>query len=283
MFNASQILTDAYAKELARHFRENFPSGNGAHGEAAEAVARMALSRTARSDALFHDLEHTMNVAQVSQDIMAGAQLRDGRLKIEDWLHFTVASFCFALGFVRDVCAGDGRRRCQIDAAGGSVELPVGATDGFLWPYAADRGMLFAEAFFAEHPLIDGKVVAQLIDYARFPPPSDRQPDTATLPGLLRAAHYIGAIADPNFLLKLKPLYLELHESGLAKRLGYGSVVDLRLGYPKLYWTTIYPLTRDATELLTFTPTGRQWLANMYAQLLAEEHAGAAEPDAAAG
>jgi hypothetical protein len=274
MFSATGILVDAFAEELARRYRQIFPSAEAAYGDAAVAVSRMALSRIARSDALFHGVEHTMNVALVGQDIMAGLLLRDGRLTTVDWLHYTAASVCFGLGFVRDVCQGDRGRQCRIDGNGTTVDLPEGATDGFLWPYAADRAMLFAESFFRDHLLIDGAVIASLVDYTRFPPPPDRQRDTASLPGLLRAAHYIGAIADANFLLKLKPLFLELRELGLADRLGYGSVVQLRLGYPKLYWSTIYPLTRDGAELLTFTPTGRQWLANMYAQLLAEEHAG---------
>ncbi|MBM3492403.1 MAG: metal-dependent phosphohydrolase [Alphaproteobacteria bacterium] len=277
MFNATGILIDAFIEDLAQRYRQLFPSADAAYGEAAVAVARMALSRVARSDALFHGVEHTMNVAHVGQDIMAGLLVRDGRLTTVEWLHFTAASVCFALGFLRDVCEGDGRRRCRIDGNGGSIDLPIGVTDGFLWPHAANRAMLFVEKFFRDHLLIDGAKVASLVDYTRFPPPADRQHDTATLSGLVRAAHYIGAIADPNFLLKLKPLFLELKECGLAQKLGYGSVVELRLGYPKLYWSTMYPLTRDGAELLTFTPTGRQWLANMYAQLLLEEHAGKAD------
>jgi hypothetical protein len=89
---------------------------------------------------------------------------------------------------------------------------------------------------------------------------------------LLRAAHFIGATADPSFMAKLKPLYLEMQESGVVRQQGSGGVAEFRAGYAALFWSTIHRLTRDGAEFLKFTASGRQWLANMYAQVLAEEH-----------
>ena len=49
-------------------------------------------------------------------------------------MHFVVSTLCFAVGFMRDVCPGDdGKGLCVIDAAGGTVTMPRGATDGWLW------------------------------------------------------------------------------------------------------------------------------------------------------
>ena len=124
---------------------------------------------------------------------------------------------------------------------------------------------------FAGHKAIDPEILAGNIEYCRFPPLRDRNPDTDTWPGLLRAAHFIGAVADPSFLAKLKPLYLELKESGVLDQLGFIDAADLRAGYTALFWNHIHDLTRDAADLLRFTDSGRQWLANMYAQLLSEE------------
>ena len=58
---------------------------------------------------------------------------------------------------------------------------------------------MFVREYFTNHLVIDPELIVANIEYARFPPPLDRNLETDTYPGLLRAAQVIGAIADPDF------------------------------------------------------------------------------------
>jgi hypothetical protein len=274
MFKTSEILIDAFVGQLRQTYGAVFGSREQPdYPDLLAEIGRIALNRIARSNALYHDLDHTMKVTLVGQDILQGRIIRDGDVSPADWLHFVASLLCFSIGFVRDICPGDGGNRCVVDESGRTVELPRGATDGYLWPYAADRGRLFVRARFRGHPMIDPEILAATIDYARFPPPPDRNLETDNYGGLLRAAHFIGAAADPSFMAKLKPLYLEMQESGvIPPPHGSAGLAEFRAGYAALFWSTIHRLTRDGAEFLKFTASGRQWLANMYAQVLAEEH-----------
>ena len=74
--------------------------------------------------------------------------------------------------------------------------------------------------------------------------------------------------------IKIPSMVQELEESGMTKLLGYSTVAEFQAHYPDLFWETLHPLIRDAADLLKFTGHGREWLANMHAHLLSEEHRG---------
>ena len=272
MFKPTEILIDAFLKGVRESYGAAFGGAEPGHADLLTEVGRAALNRIARSNALYHDLDHAMTVVLVGQDILMGRIVRDGDVEPADWVRYVASLLSFSVGFVRDVCPGDHGNRCVVDGNGGTIELPRGATDGFLWPYAAERGKLFARARFRGHPVLDPEILAANIEYGRFPPAPDRNLETRNYGGLLRAAHFIGAAADPNFMAKLKPLFLEMQESGVARHFGNDGVAEFRAGYAALFWDTIHRVTRDGAEFLKYTPSGRQWLANMYAQVLAEEH-----------
>ena len=183
-----------------------------------------------------------------------------------------VSLFCFGLGFTRNLCPGDRGALAVIAEDGTSLTLARGSTDGSLWPCFTDRSKIFVRHYFREHHIIDPEQVAANVEYGRFPPPADRNFETESYPGLLRAAQVIGAIADPDFSMKMTRLWLELKECGMHSALGYGSVSDLRDTYPAFFWQTLHPLIPEGADLLTYTGSGRLWLANMHAHVLQEEH-----------
>ena len=203
---------------------------------------------------------------------MRGRMVRDGDVSSHDWVNFICSLLCFAIGFSRDVCPGDGDSVCVINDEGETVTLPRGATDGYLWPNFVDRSKIFVRNRFADHRILDSELMAANIEYARFPPPADRNLETTTYPGLLRASHVIGAIADPNFMLKMKPLQLELEESGLIEQIGYKTVQEFRENYDKLFWELLQPQIVEGVAFLKLTDQGRVWLATMYAHVLTIEH-----------
>lgn len=272
MFRPSDIIIEAFVRRLRDDYDAVFGAGQPGHRETIVETARMALPRIARSDALFHDLDHTMLVTLVGQDILRGRMARDGDVSAGDWVHFVASLLCFAVGFVRNVCPGDDGDDCVIDDGGSRLVLPRGATDARLWPHFTDRGKMFVRHYFRHHPLLDCEVMAANIEYSRYPPPPDRNLETESYPGLLRAAHLIGSIADPNFILKIKPLVLELEESGMTAQLGFANVEEFLIGYPNMFWTHLYPRVAAGMELLKFSGEGRVWLTNLHAHLLSQEH-----------
>jgi hypothetical protein len=235
-------------------------------------VVRMSLARVARSDALYHDLVYTLLVTLVGQDILRGRIARDADVTSNDWVHFLASILCSNVGIVRGTCPGDDENRCVTGDDAEPMELPRGATDGALWSYRAERSQIFVRHHFRDHAVLSWEALAANIQYSRFPPPLDSDHEVASYPGLLRAAHLIGTVADPNFVLKINRLFLEAHESGIADQLGYANAPDFIARYPVFFWRVLHPLIGEATDLLGYTGAGRVWLANMHAHLLVEEH-----------
>jgi len=122
------------------------------------------------------------------------------------------------------------------------------------------------------HAVLDPEILAANIEYSRFPPLPGRNLETGSYPGLLRAAIYIGAVADPHFLLKMRRIFLQATESGVADQLGYPTPEEFFTAYTTVFWSILYPLIIDGMELLKYTGEGRGWLANMHAHLLIEQN-----------
>ena len=273
MFRPDDIVIEAFIDHLQDEYWRTFPGGATEHCHAIARTARVALGQIARSNALYHDLSHTVFVTQIGQNMLQGRILRSFDVSSADWMHFIVSTLCFAVGFVRDVCPGDdGKGKCAINAEGGFVTMPRGATDGWLWPYSTDRSKLFVAHHFRNDPVVDLHTVVAYIEYSRFPPLPDRNRETATYPGLLRAAHLIGSIADPDFNIKTKSLLVELEESGMTKLLGYSDIAAFRAEFQDLFWLSMYPLVAEGLKLLDLTGEGRELVTHLQAHLLIEDN-----------
>ena len=274
MFRPADIVIEAFIDHLQSEYWQTFPGGAPEHCHAIARTARVALGQIARSNAPYHDLSHTVFVTQIGQNLLQGRILRSFDVSSADWMHFIVSTLCFAVGFVPDVCPGDdGKGKCAINAEGGFVTMPRGATDGWLWPYFTDRSKLFVAHHFRNDPVVDMHTVVAYIEYSRFPPLPDRNRETATYPGLLRAAHLIGSIADPDFNIKTKSLLVELEESGMTQLLGYSDIAGFRAGFQDLFWLSMYPLVAEGLKLLDLTGEGRELVTHLQAHLLIEDNA----------
>lgn len=271
MFKPAEIVIDDVVPRLLGEYDRVFGAAEPANRDVINHVARQALDKLSRCDALYHDLKHTLNVTLVMQEALKGKQAIDGDVSPSDWTHMVVAALCFAIGFVRGVVPGDGDGRYVIDAEGRTVTLPDGATSASLMPWVADRSMRFVRSRFADHPVLDAELLAEAIAGTRLPILASTPISKEGWPGLLRGAQILGMVADPNFPLKLVPLFLELKETGLHEKLGYPDAAALRARYPELFWSAFAPHLDRATGYLRETEDGRQWLANMNAHLLTAE------------
>jgi hypothetical protein len=233
----------------------------------------MALELIANSDAPYHDLSHTICVTLVGQEVIKGKHLRQGGVSPRDWLHFIISLLCHDIGYVRGICSHDGGGRYVVNANAETIALPPGGTDASLTPYHVERGKLFVRERFSKNRTIDVDIVCANIEYTRFPVPADNDRKAESeYPALLRASDLIGQLADLNYMRKGPALFMEFVETGVADKLGYKTAAELRAAYPTFFWTTVSPYIGGALSNLRMTQEGKQWVANLYSHIFAEEH-----------
>src|SRR5258708_7652803 len=204
MFNPTQVVIDAFVEQLQEQYEQLYgvlePSYPGIIGF----IARLALENIANSDAPYHDMDHTIMVTLVGQEILRGKHISEGGVTPREWLHFIISLLCHDIGYVRGVCRGDGNGRYVCDAKGDVVTLPDGSTDASLTPYHVTRSKLFVRERFGKIALthVDTMEVEANIEHTGFPVPEDEQHSSnAAYPGLVRAPHLLAHLAHVNSLL----------------------------------------------------------------------------------
>lgn len=273
MFNPTETLIDAFVGELQHAYERTYGQLEPSYPAIISWAGRMALENIANSDALYHDVEHTLMVTLVGQEILRGKHLREGGVSPRDWLLFILSLLCHDIGYLRGVCREDKPGTYTTGINGQSVQLSAGATDAALTPYHVDRGKLFVRERFGGHAIIDVDVISANIERTRFPVPLDGDHQgTADYPGLVRAADLIGQLAAPNHVRRMPALFYEFEETGVNKSLGFKTPEDLRADYPAFFWKTVTPYIQDALRHLLVTQEGKQWVANLYAHVFALEH-----------
>jgi hypothetical protein len=277
MFNPTLIVIDAFIKELRLMYERTYSTLEPTYPGNISFAAQLALETIATSDAAYHDVNHTMMVTLVGQEILRGKHISVGGVTPRDWLHFIISLLCHDIGYVRGVCRGDGNGQYVINLAGDKVSVLEGATDAAMTPYHVARSKLFVrERGKAALIHLDTAEIEANIEHTRFPVPEDEQhASTDDFPGLIRAADLIGQFADINYLRKTAALFTEFRETGISNKLKYNSAADLRAKYPSFFWQMVQPYIVDGLRYLRVTQEGQQWVANLYANVFLTEHWGA--------
>lgn len=275
MFNATEILISDFVAKLRTGYHRTYGGLKPDYEDIIAWAGSMALENIANSDALYHNVEHTILVTLVGQEILRGKQIREGGVSCENWLHFIISLVCHDIGYVKGVCRGDDdRNHCYATGNGDAmVELTPGASDASLTPYHVDRGKLFIEERFGGNQIIDAKIIKQNVELTRFPVPKEEDhQDTRNFPGLVRAADLIGQMSDPRYLKKIAALFYEFEETGQNKYLKYSHPGDLKSNYPKFYWNVVHPYIQDGLRYLSLTQEGKQIIANLYSNVFMVEN-----------
>jgi hypothetical protein len=278
MFNPTQIVIKAFVEELQEMYGQVYGVLEPAYPGIIGFIARLALENIANSDAPYHDVNHTIMVSLVGQEILRGKHTSEGGVTPRDWLHFVISLLCHDIGYVRGACRGDRNGHYVSNMQGDLVSVPAGATDASLTPYHVTRSKIFIRERFGKASLthIDTREIEANIEHTRFPVPEDEEhTSTGDYPGLLRAADLIGQLADINYLRKTSALFAEFRETGATEKLGFQTAEDLRAAYPSFFWNAVKPYIGDALGYLRVTQEGKQWIANLYAHVFSEEHRGA--------
>jgi hypothetical protein len=272
MKTITAIAANKLGNFLTRDFRRIFGSAHSDDAERLGSAARSTIECLARSDALYHNYEHTLQVTMVGRDILQG-MIVSQRIEPADYSHLIVACLLHDIGYVRGVLSGDTETEFIVDAGGKKVTLPRGASDAALTPYHVDRSKIFAFERLEKAPNIDAARVAEAIEMTRFPVPQDSQRESGLEPKLVQAADLIGQLGDPLYSRKANALYYEFEEIGMNRQLGYSSPADIIEKYPAFFWNSVSAHLDDGIKYLNMTTSGRQWIANLHHHILCAERA----------
>ena len=266
MITVPELAAEALGSYLGEHMGRRFGSTDAELIELVQSGARLALDCIGNSDALYHNVEHTMLVTLVGYDILRGRRLLTDT-SASDYAHILVACLFHDIGYVRGILNDDSDDGFVVDAKGGMARLPRGSSDAALLPYHVDRSKLFVMDRIAKIKSLDATRIANAIEATRFPGSADASEDGV----LVRAADFIGQLGDPHYLRKANALYCEFEEVGMNKQLGYTSPADLVDLYPKFFWGNVSTQIESAIRYLNVTSNGRQWIANLYSNVFSAE------------
>ena len=266
MITVPELAAEALGSYLGEHMGRRFGSTDAELIELVQSAARLALDCIGNSDALYHNVEHTMLVTLVGYDILRGRRLLTDT-SASDYAHILVACLFHDIGYVRGILNGDSDDGFVVDAKGGMARLPRGSSDAALLPYHVDRSKLFVIDRIAKIKSLEATRIANAIEATRFPGSADASEDGV----LVRAADFIGQLGDPHYLRKANALYCEFEEVGMNKQLGYTSPADLVDLYPKFFWGNVSTQIESAIRYLNVTSNGRQWIANLYSNVFSAE------------
>jgi hypothetical protein len=271
MITIPELVSQSLGSFLTLQTKGLFASSHARLTELLPFAAKLTLECIGNSDALYHNIEHSMLVTLAGHDILIGrALLRP--TTASDYANFILACLTHDVGYVRGIVQGDEDESYVADVTGRTVRLPRGSSDAALAPYHVDRSKLFVLERLDTVEEFDAARIVRAIEYTRFPYASSSNDDLTEEEGLLlRAADLIGQLGDPHYMRKANALFYEFEEVGLNKTLGYDTPADIVYKYPQFYWNNVAPQIQTAIRYLNVTSSGRQWVANLYSNVFRAE------------
>jgi len=276
MLNLQKIKMEYCMDQLSRGYERNYSEMDKQLANILVWSVHLALENIANSDALYHNVDHTVMATLAGQSILEGKHLAEGGVTPGDWAHFIIALLFHDIGYVKGICRGDAGNAFSTGIDDIKVTLSNGGTDAALAPYHVDRSKRFVLERFGHGMImedaIDADLIASYIEMTRFPVPDEPwYQDTQEYRGLVRAADFIGQLGEPNRLQKCTALFYEFEEIGLNEKLGYKTAGDLRKNNAMFYWKVISPYVQDGLRYLRVTQEGKQWIANLQANVFGQD------------
>ncbi|MFH0734419.1 MAG: metal-dependent phosphohydrolase [bacterium] len=273
MLNFNILLIRPFINELKEQYQITFGILEPEFENILVWAGNSILEIISGTDALYHNVEHTMLVTLAGQEIIRGKHLKEGGITPQDWLNFIISLLCHDVGYVRGILKNDKKGCYDSGVKNKLITLEKGSTDAALTAYHVDRSKQFVFDRFEKVKYLDVDTIASYIEMTRFPIPADAaHSDTKSLEGLTRAADFIGQLGDPNYLRKTPALFYEMQEAKNNSSVTYLNPYDLKISYAKFYWDVVSPYIKDALVYLNLTPEGKQWIAQLHSQVFDAEH-----------
>src|SRR4030088_90276 len=268
MITLPELAAEALGAFLASDMKDRFGASHARLAELVPFAARLALECIGNSDALYHNVEHTLLVTLAAHDIFRGGPVHT-QMSADDYAHIIIACLNHDIGYVRGLFKDDDADVFVIDSTGRKVTLPRGSSDAGLMPYPVDRSKLYVMDRIEGIPQLNQQRIADAIEGTRFPPRADQECGEEA--AIVRAADFIGQLGDPKHLRKANALYHEFEEIGMNRQLGYESPADIVNRYPQFYWNSVAPHIQTEIRYLNMTSSGRQWIASLYGNVFRAE------------
>src|SRR5882757_10427023 len=115
MITLPQLGAEALGSFLASDMKDRFGSSHARLAELIPLAARIALECIGSSDALYHNVEHTLLVTLAGHDILRGRALHY-HMTAGDYAHVIIACLLHDIGYVRGLFKGDDEDGFVIDA-----------------------------------------------------------------------------------------------------------------------------------------------------------------------
>src|SRR3954452_5733134 len=106
MITIPELMAQALGSFLTTETTGRFGASRAELPELLPYAARLALECIGNSDALYHNIEHSMLVTLVGHDILVGRALRR-QTTSRDYANFIIACLTHDIGYVRGVIEGD--------------------------------------------------------------------------------------------------------------------------------------------------------------------------------
>src|SRR6476619_3104873 len=195
MITIPELVAQALGSFLTSETTSRFGSSNAILAEVLHFAARLTLECIGNSDALYHNIEHSLLVTLAGHDILMGRQLLRATTA-SDYANFILACLTHDIGYVRGILHGDENESYIADLSGRVVRLPRGSSDAALGPYHVDRSKLFVAERLDAAEEVDASRIAKAIEYTRFPYVASSSNDELNEEEglLLRAADLIGQL-----------------------------------------------------------------------------------------
>src|SRR5271154_5862923 len=168
MITLPKLAAEALASFLASDMKDRFGSSHARLAELIPFAARLALDCIGNSDALYHNVEHTLLVTMAGHDIFMGRALLMPSTPT-DYSNFIVACLTHDIGYVRGIIKGDDADGYVVDDTGRKISLPRGSSDAALAPYHVERSRLFVLDRLASAEEVDAARIARAIAFTKFP------------------------------------------------------------------------------------------------------------------
>src|ERR1700687_934184 len=138
MMTLPELAADALEEFLGSYMRRRFGSSQTHLVEIVPSAARIAMECIGNSDALYHNIEHTLLVTLAGHDILRGRALHT-HMTADDYAHVIIACLTHDIGYVRGLFKDDDEDGFVIDSTGRQVILPAGPLVASLMDHSVDR------------------------------------------------------------------------------------------------------------------------------------------------
>jgi hypothetical protein len=98
MINWQELTIDMFVEQLRTVYHRTYGDVDGTFGRIVVWCGRLVLENISNSDALYHDIDHTIMVSLAGQAIIEGKHLREGGVTPRDWMHYMIAVLCHDIG-----------------------------------------------------------------------------------------------------------------------------------------------------------------------------------------